>query len=270
MYDEDRPYEVIGLPADPANRAYAWSVGIGLQSVDGLTPSPRVYELAQGHIEGKYTYQQVEDELTAQHGEALTHDRIREADISATRIARLIQEPGFVCSPATLRVYHREIFAGLIEPTWVGVWRSEHIAKREFALGDETVAYAPPFSIADTLAYDFDREHDRTYTNLPAASVTEQAISFISGIWQIHPFREGNTRTCAAFAIKYLRHLGIEVDNKPFAENAVYFRDALVLANGPRGKQTQAPLKLFSEALLDPSVELSSLRPQSQTSGSSA
>ena len=54
---------------------------------------------------------------------------------------------------------------------------------------------------------------------------------FISGLWQIHIFGEGNTRTTAVFFIKYLRTLGFSVTNDIFAENAWYFRNALVRAN---------------------------------------
>lgn len=42
---------------------------------------------------------------------------------------------------------------------------------------------------------------------------------------------EGNTRTTAVFFIKYLRTLGFSVTNDIFAENAWYFRNALVRAN---------------------------------------
>ena len=54
---------------------------------------------------------------------------------------------------------------------------------------------------------------------------------FISGLWQIHIFGEGNTRTTVVFFIKYLRTLGFSVTNDIFAENAWYFRNALVRAN---------------------------------------
>ena len=54
---------------------------------------------------------------------------------------------------------------------------------------------------------------------------------FVSGLWQIHLFGEGNTRTTAVFFIKYLRMLGFSVTNDIFTENAWYFRNALVRAN---------------------------------------
>ena len=54
---------------------------------------------------------------------------------------------------------------------------------------------------------------------------------FISRLWQIHAFGEGNTRTTAVFFIKYLRTLGFDVTNDIFAENAWYFRNSPVRAN---------------------------------------
>ena len=73
---------------------------------------------------------------------------------------------------------------------------------------------------------------------------------FVSGIWQIHPFGEGNTRTVTVFMIKYLRSLGFEVDNSPFKENARYFRDALVLDNAKLLKKNPEYLDRFFENLL--------------------
>ena len=54
---------------------------------------------------------------------------------------------------------------------------------------------------------------------------------FVSKLWQIHVFAEGNTRTTAVFFIKYLKTLGFEVGNELFSEHSWYFRNALVRAN---------------------------------------
>jgi len=54
---------------------------------------------------------------------------------------------------------------------------------------------------------------------------------FVSGIWQTHPFCEGNTRTTAVFTIKYLQSIGFKADNRMFEEHSWYFRNALVRAN---------------------------------------
>ena len=77
---------------------------------------------------------------------------------------------------------------------------------------------------------------------------------FISRLWQIHVFGEGNTRTTAVFFIKYLRKLGFDVTNDIFAKNAWYFRNALVRANYSDLKngiyETTEYLELFLRNLL--------------------
>jgi fido (protein-threonine AMPylation protein) len=75
-------------------------------------------------------------------------------------------------------------------------------------------------------------------------------MRFISGIWQIHPFREGNTRTTAVFMIKYLRSKGFAINNTPFKKNAKFFRDALVLDNAKDTIKADKPLSQFVENLL--------------------
>ena len=77
---------------------------------------------------------------------------------------------------------------------------------------------------------------------------------FVSRLWQIHVFGEGNTRTTAVFFIKYLRTLGFDATNDIFAENAWYFRNALVSANYNDLKngvhETTEYLELFLRNLL--------------------
>lgn len=58
---------------------------------------------------------------------------------------------------------------------------------------------------------------------------------FVSKLWQVHVFGEENTRTTAVFFIQYLRTLELDVTNDIFAENAWYFRNALVCTNYKKG-----------------------------------
>ena len=61
--------------------------------------------------------------------------------------------------------------------------------------------------------------------------VIKNITDFTSSIWQVHPFREGNTRTIAVFIEKYLINLGYNVNNTLFKDKSVYFRNALVRSN---------------------------------------
>ncbi len=112
-----------------------------------------------------------------------------------------------------------------------GKIRDYNIAKKEWVLNGNTVMYASYNSIRDTLDYDFLQEKDFSYGGLSIEESVRHIAKFTSGIWQIHPFCEGNTRSTAVFIIKYLKTFGFAVSNETFAENSWYFRNALVRAN---------------------------------------
>jgi len=99
-------------------------------------------------------------------------------------------------------------------------------------LHGETVLYASAVSIKETFEYDFEQERKFSYHGLSKREIIEHIAQFISNLWQIHIFGEGNTITTAIFLIKYLRKLGFkEVNNDLFADHSWYFRNALVRAN---------------------------------------
>lgn len=92
--------------------------------------------------------------------------------------------------------------------------------------------YASADSLKETFEYDFEKEKKFSYKGLSQQEIIEHIAHFISYLWQIQIFGEGNTRTTAIFLIKYLRKLGFrEVNNDLFAKHSWYFRNALVRAN---------------------------------------
>lgn len=82
-----------------------------------------------------------------------------------------------------------------------------------------------------TIEYDLEQERQFDYTGLDKGQMIEHLARFVAGLWQIHPFGEGNTRTTPVFTIKYLRYLGFSVNNDLFELHSWYFRNALVRAN---------------------------------------
>ena len=98
-------------------------------------------------------------------------------------------------------------------------------------LDGATVLYGSASELRATLEYDFSQEKVFSYKGLSMDEIIRHLAVFVSRLWQIHIFGEGNTRTTAVFFIKYLRTLGFSATNDIFAENAWYFRDALVRAN---------------------------------------
>lgn len=219
---------------DRAKRADAWQTAIGLQAVDGLKTSEYLLDTARNHIEGAITIDEAQARIQSYYEErANRKDRVaedtREGDVVSSRIARILGERAFTFSPAQLRSIHTTRFEGFL--AMPGEYRPYNITKKEWVLKGDTVLYAPADSIEAALDYDFSRERTFSYRSLSKETSVHHIASFISGIWQVHPFCEGNTRTTAVFAIKYLASRGFEVDNEPFKKHSWYFRNALVRAN---------------------------------------
>lgn len=221
---------------DPSKREKArnWDIAIGLQMVDGLRPSKYLYQVARDNIDGKLTHDKVYETLHKYYETDAGRkqgDDTKEADLVSNRIAELLGNPSFTFAPPTLLNIHKYLFRDVLPDDWVGVVRSEDITKREDVLNGDTVHYASHLDILSTLEYDFEQEKRFDYDGLTRRAMVEHIAGFISGVWQIHPFREGNTRTIAVFTIKYLRNKGFKADNELFRDNAEYFRNALVRAN---------------------------------------
>lgn len=221
------------LEPDKANKGYAWSTAIGLQAVDGLTPSKYLIDTAIQNIEGKITMKEAQSLIDSYYEERPAHlsndERTEEADKVSSRIAEILSETAFSFSPNEYISIHRKLFHGIYKHA--GKIRDYNITKKEWVLGGATVMYGSASELRATLEYDFSQEKGFSYKGLSMDEIIHHLAVFISRLWQIHIFGEGNTRTTAVFFIKYLRTLGFSVTNDSFAENAWYFRNALVRAN---------------------------------------
>ncbi len=231
MKDFDE-YLIQGEP-NKAEKAKVWKTAIGLQQVDGLKPSEYLIETAKQNIEGDITIDEVKkriDSYYQQHPTKTEEDRTEEADKVSARIAEMLSEQTFTFSPAEYLTIHRRLFTGIYK--FAGKIRDYNITKNEWVLNGETVLYASADSLRATLEYDLEQERKFSYRGLSEQEIIEHIAHFISNLWQIHIFGEGNTRTTAIFLIKYLRKLGFKnVNNDLFANHSWYFRNALVRAN---------------------------------------
>ncbi len=214
-------------------RAGAWQAATGLQAVDGLQPSPYLYQTARRHIEGDISIDEVRELVDSYYlskeGRARANADVEQADKVSANIARLLGEQTFTFSPVGFMSLHRRIFEGVFP--FAGKLREHNISKKEWVLGGDTVFYTSALELEATLDYDLTQERRFNFSTLSLDEVIEHIAAFIAGLWQIHPFAEGNTRTTAVFAIKYLRTMGFEVGNDMFAAHSWFFRNALVRAN---------------------------------------
>lgn len=253
---EKDPFEEYLRMEEPGRKelGYAWQTGVGLQAVDQLTPSKYLLDTARDNIEGRITLERANELIESYYRESPLSlpDRTEEADKVAVRIAQILAEKTFVFSPAQYLAIHRRLFHGIY--SHAGTIRDYNITKKEWVLDGGTVLYGGALDLQPTLEYDFEQEKQFSYKGLDLSEIIRHLARFISRLWQIHVFGEGNTRATAVFFIKYLRTLGFDVTNDTFAEHAWYFRNAMVRANYSNLKrgihETTEYLELFLRNLL--------------------
>ena len=214
-------------------KGYAWQTAIGLQAVDGLKPSKYLIETARKHIEGDITIDEVQQLIKSYYDSKDIRTEkdyeTEEADKVSANITKLLNERSFAFTVAGLTAIHRRIFDGVFK--FAGQIRDYNITKKEWVLRGDTVFYVSAPDIRKAIEYDLEQEKTFDYTGLDIYQIASHVTQFVSGLWQIHPFGEGNTRTTAVFAIQYLRSMGFNVENDLFAKHSWYFRNALVRAN---------------------------------------
>lgn len=241
-----------------------WDVAKGLQAVDNLKTSEYLDILISENLSGKKTYEQVEEDIkNYYHNNSSESSRKSEADLSATRISKLLNIPDFRLTKDELRYTHRFIFEGVFPNNlkdYVGVFRNKDIRKNEDILNGKSVIYTNHERISDYLDNDLNEEKERIKNE--KIDDIKHLSRFVSNIWNIHPFFEGNTRTTAAFILRYLRKNGIDVNNDLFKENSKYFRNALVLScdNETRQAVDYSYLEsFFTKLIVDKNYQLKSM-----------
>ena len=169
------PFKEYLKEKEPSKRekGYVWQTAIGLQAVDGLKPSQYLIDTAIQNIEGNITIDEAQGLLNSYYEES--HNEY----ISI----------------------HRKLFTGIYKHA--GKTRDYNITKKEWVLNGATVLYGSASELKATLEYDFSEERKFSYRNLSMDEIIKHLAVFVSRLWQIHVFGEGNTRTTAVFFIKY-------------------------------------------------------------------
>ncbi len=210
-----------------------WKTAIGLQAVDGLQPSAYLIDVAKRNIEGEISLDETRKLIDSYYQSKTVRtpkdEDEEEADKVSANIAKILASKTFAFNTNGYVSLHRRIFEGVFKHA--GEIRQYDISKKEWVLEGNSVNYLNWEDLRRALDWDIEQEKNFSYKGLTDDEKIEHITKFISGIWQIHAFREGNTRTTAIFTIQYLRSLGYEVNNEMFAKHSWYFRNALVRAN---------------------------------------
>lgn len=221
-----------GEPGQQEKAGY-WQTAIGLQAVDGLKVSDYLQDTARKHIEGDITIDEARELVNQYYITKTAHDAHdddkEEADRVSSNIVKVLSSPTFDFTTGGYQSVHRRVFEGVMKHA--GELRKYDITKKEWVLEGDTVLYLNWEDLRRALDYDLEQERAFTYSGKSHDEMISHLSRFVSGLWQIHAFGEGNTRTTAVFTIQYLRSLGFDVDNYQFARHSWYFRNALVRAN---------------------------------------
>ena len=210
-----------------------WDMAIGLQQVDNLKPSKYLEQISKMNILGELTIEEVEQSLreyytTKEQPKDINLNEL-ECDFVSMRIVELLSIDNFELSVDYLKYVHKYLFQDVYE--FAGEFRKINFSKHEKILNNDSVAYGDFKTLIESLEYDISLEKNKNYNDMSIVEVIKNITDFTSSIWQVHPFREGNTRTTAVFIEKYLISLGYNVDNSLFKDKSVYFRNALVRSN---------------------------------------
>ena len=225
-------YEEIYKPANYIKQLQ-WDMAIGLQQVDNLKPSKYLEQISKMNILGELTIEEVERSLreyytTKEQPKDINLNEL-ECDFVSMRIVELLSIDNFELSVDYLKYVHKYLFQDVYE--FAGEFRKINFSKHEKILNNDSVAYGDFKTLIESLEYDISLEKNKNYNDMSIVEVIKNITDFTSSIWQVHPFREGNTRTTAVFIEKYLISLGYNVDNSLFKDKSVYFRNALVRSN---------------------------------------
>lgn len=253
---QDYPYE----PMAAMGLEGSWRIAMGLQTVDGLEPSAYLRSLAAETVEGGLSLDAAGKALQDYYREldesaAPVDEGEREADFVSQRITELLVRRPFVMAPSMLSYIHRYLFQDLDQAVYIpGKYKDSQLVKRESILNGDSVLYGAPEFIDNAPAMFFAAEAGHAYGTSMSGVELDNLAAFIAHIWQVHPFVEGNTRTIAVFTELYLDHLGFDARNEPFADNARYFRNALVRANYRNARAGIAPDSSYLVRFLDNAV----------------
>ncbi len=233
MKQEDFDEYIRQVQPDSQESASAWKTAIGLQAVDGLTPSQYLLDIAKKDIDGDITIDDVRELLDSYYRSksSRTPQDImeEEADKVSANIKKILSSRTMAFNTNGFISVHRRVFENVFDHA--GIIRDYDITKKEWVLKGDTVNYLNWEDIRRAIDYDIQLERDFSYKGLSEEDKVKHICRFVSGLWQIHPFREGNTRTTAVFTIQYLRSIGYKVSNNMFQNHSWYFRNALVRAN---------------------------------------
>lgn len=182
----------------------------------------------------------------------------KELDLAEAELSRanmmLLYENGFDdFSSGGFCFIHKVLFGDVYE--WAGQYRKINIRKRENLLAGQSVWYSNVTEIGNDLDNAFDEINKVNWASLSRENFAKQIARLFPKLWQVHPFREGNTRTTVMMMTFFVEHHGYFFDQNLIAESAGYVRDSFVMASLGENSDYEYLEKILLDAICTEPVD---------------
>lgn len=182
----------------------------------------------------------------------IKNEKLLEEAESSITCMKLLDIDDKICTDVfdyqRIKDIHAYIFEDLYE--WAGKERGVNIVKGERVLGGDTVRYADTNSIEIEMEAALKELNQVNWEVLDISETAELFSKLVAKIWQIHPFREGNTRTIITFATQFAEKHGFRMNKALLKDNSEYVRDALVKASDGMYSEYEYLIRIIQDAIL--------------------
>ena len=156
-------------------------------------------------------------------------------------------------TPAGLQQIHKFLFGDIYD--WAGNYRIINIQKAERLLGGRSVWYSNDEDIERDLTTAFQAIHDFNWDACSREEFVSALTHLFPPIWQVHPFREGNTRTVVMLMTLFVEAHGYYFDKDLLAASAGYVRDSLVMASIDQNSEFEHLDRILLDAVCTEPIE---------------
>ena len=176
-----------------------------------------------------------------------------EAEQSRMNMMLLYEKGECDCSPTGLRKIHRFLFGDIYD--WAGEYRIINIQKAERLLAGQSVWYSNDDNIERDLDKAFRKINSFNWESCDREAFVDGLTKLFPPVWQVHPFREGNTRTVVMLITLFVEAHGYFFDKDLLAASAGYVRDSLVMASLDQNSEYEHLERILLDAVCTEPIE---------------
>lgn len=178
---------------------------------------------------------------------------LAEAELSRAKMMLMYQSNFSDFTTDGIAFIHKKLFEDVYE--WAGKFRVINIQKREEILAGKSVWYTNCDNVEKELNNAWKEINKIKWCDLSKDEFVKLIARHFSTLWQIHPFREGNTRTVVMLMTFFVEHYGYYFDQELIVQSSGYFRDALVMASLDKFSEYEHLEKILNDAICTEPIE---------------